>query len=230
MRAIGGGAGLVFAVLAAVGFAIAPGPDSASGIAVVDYYAEHDTATLWQASLFGVAAVFLLWFVGILAGEVRRGGPDRPFPAGMVIGAGSATIALFLAGVACWEALAETFGNVTETTVVDPEAYGDAHMLWSLSQGLGKMTNFTAGAFVVAVAAGFLAAKRAPGWFHVLGVLLGIGLVADGPLQIGATSDWSDTVGDVAFVAFLVWIAAISLMLVLRPSTGRERASPHPAG
>jgi hypothetical protein len=55
LRFFGAAGGAIFAVLALIAFAIAPGASSANGVAVLDY-AAHGTATLWQAGLVGIAA------------------------------------------------------------------------------------------------------------------------------------------------------------------------------
>jgi hypothetical protein len=90
---LGALSGALFAVLALVAFLIHAGPSSGHGVAVVEYYATHATATLWAAVLFGMAAVCFLWFAETFA--VRM----SPGPVG--VASAAATAALYLLTVGC---------------------------------------------------------------------------------------------------------------------------------
>jgi hypothetical protein len=153
--------------------------------------------------------------------------PAGPNLTGVALASAAATVALYLGGVACWEALAETYADADTSPIIAPEAYGNAHTLWALSQGMGKMANFTAGAFLIAAAAGLLTSGLGTRWIGLSGVLVGFFLVADGPLQIWGQSDWSDLVGAFAFIMFLAWIIAASIMLVVPLGRGVARNPRH---
>ena len=60
IRLFGAAGGAVFAVLTLVAFLIAPGPSSANGVTVVEYYTEHGNAAIWQAVLAGFGIVCLM--------------------------------------------------------------------------------------------------------------------------------------------------------------------------
>jgi hypothetical protein len=206
VRLFGAAGGAVFAILAMVAFAIAPGPSSAHGVDVVEYFSAHGTATLWQAALIGFSVVWFIWFAETLSRQMSWG------PAG-VVGA-AVTAALYLVAIGAWESLGETYGG-TNVVDVPSEGYGDAHMLYDVGVGATHLANFTAAAFVGATAAAMLISGgpgRALGW---LGIGLTVVQLANAPLQIAASSDWSDVVGGVVFIAFLAWVFATSAALVL---------------
>jgi hypothetical protein len=89
------------------------------------------------------------------------------------------------------------------------------------------MANFTAGGFLIAAAAGLLTSGLGIRWIGSTGLLVGVFLVADGPLQIWGQSDWSDLVGAFAFIAFLAWIVAASIMLAVPLGRGVARNPRH---
>jgi hypothetical protein len=208
----------VFAILVLVAFAIAPGPSSANGETVVEYYSTHKTATLWQAALIGLAFVLFIWFAETFAGQMSSGS------VGVVSAA--VTAALYLVAIGAWESLGETYGG-TDIVDVPSEGYADAHVLYDVGVGATHLANFTAAAFVGATSAALIT-PAAPG--RRLG-RIGIGLtvvqLVNAPLQIAATSHWSDVVGVVVFVAFLAWLCAASAALVARMRRG---APPAPQG
>jgi hypothetical protein len=94
LRVFGAAGGAVFAILVLVAFAIAPGPSSANGETVVEYYSTHKTATLWQAALIGLAFVLFIWFAETFAGQMSSGS------VGVVSAA--ATAALYLVAIGAW--------------------------------------------------------------------------------------------------------------------------------
>ena len=67
IRVFGAAGGAVFALLTLAAFLIAPGPSSANGVMVVEYYTEHGNAAIWQAVLAGFGIVFFMWFAAIFA-------------------------------------------------------------------------------------------------------------------------------------------------------------------
>jgi hypothetical protein len=63
--------GAAFSVIALVAFLIARGPSEPDGRGVFTYFSKHETAVDWQALLFGIAAILLLWFAGTIAHAAR---------------------------------------------------------------------------------------------------------------------------------------------------------------
>ena len=206
LRLLGALGGALFAVLALVAYVIHPGPSSADGLTLVEYYSTHATATLWGAALFGVAATCFIWFAETFAERM-------PCRAGGVAGA-AATVALYLVAVGCWEILAEIFGGVDLVNVPN-EGYGDAHVLYVVGNGAAHMGNFAATAYVGASAAAMLAST--PSWRR-LG-RLGLGITAlrliSALIELASSSHRSDNVAILGFLAFLAWVFAASVMLVL---------------
>ena len=211
LRLLGAFGGALFAVLALVAWMIHTGPSSDEGLTVVEYYSTHETATLWGAALFGVAAMCFIWFAETFAERM-------PCRAGGVAGA-AATVALYLVAVGCWEILAEIYGGVDFANVPN-EGYANAHVLFVVGNGAAHMGNFAATAYVGASASAMLAS--APSW-RLLG-WLGIGITAlrliSAVIELASNAHWSDNVSILGFLAFLAWVFAASVMLVLtmRPS------------
>jgi hypothetical protein len=204
-RLLGAAGGAVFALFSAFGFAISPGPSNAGGAAVVQYFATHRTAALWQAVLVGFAAVGFIWFAETFSAWTS-------FRSAPVVGA-AVTAALYLVAVGAWESLGETYGG-TAFIDIPHSAYGEAHVLFDVGVGAIHLANFAAAAFVGTTAA---AMSDWPGAGRLIGrVGIGLALVqlVNAPFQIAATSHVSDLVGNVVFVAFVGWVLAASLVLV----------------
>jgi hypothetical protein len=221
LRLLGALGGAGFSALALVAFAISPGPSSSDGLTVIEYYSAHGSATAWQAALVGLAAICLIWFAETFAGQMPLG------PAG-IVGA-AVTASLYLVAIGCWEILGEIFGGV-DIVNVPSEGYGDAHVLYDVGAGAAHMGNFAAAAFVGATAAAMLAS---PAPWRLLG-WVGTGFTAvrliSALIEIASNSHWSDVVAIAGFLAFLAWVFATSVMLVLvtwpqRSSSPRRRLS-----
>jgi hypothetical protein len=206
LQLVGASSGAAFAVLALVAYLLSTGPSSGDGVTVVEYYSTHETATLWQAALVGVAAICFIWFAETFAGRMPLA------PAGL---AGAAvTAALYLVAIGCSASLGEIYGG-TDAVDVSSEGYSDAHVLHVVGVGAAHMGNFTAAAFVGATAAAMLASGapwRSLGW-------VGIGLAAfrliSALIELASTSQWSDAVAIAGFLTFLAWVFAESVMLML---------------
>jgi hypothetical protein len=220
LRLVGAVGGAAFAVLVLAGLAIAPGPSSARGVTVVQYYSAHGTAALWQAALLGFALVCFVWFAGAFAGWA-----DRPSSGPAVMVSAAVLAALYLVAVGCWESLGENYVGV-EVSSVASEGFGDAHLLYDVGVGATHLANFMDAAFVGATAAVLLTAA-AP-WRRLGRIGIGLTLVQliNAPLQIFAGSDWSDAVGAIVFLALLAWVFALSAVLVV---SMRRTAVPGPA-
>jgi hypothetical protein len=205
-RQLGAASGAAFAVLTLVASAIAPGPESASGVHVVEYYTEHGDAALWQAVLAGFALICFLWFAATFAGAMSS-------PNGVLVSAG-VVAALYLIVLGAWEGVAENYKDV-DIVDVPSEAYGDAHILYDVGIGAAHMAGFANAAFVGASAAALL--MSVPPWRRLgaTGVALTVVWLVNAPLQIFATSDWSELVGLIVFLSLLAWVFALSVLLVV---------------
>jgi hypothetical protein len=95
----------VFAVTTLIAFLISPGPSSAAGVTVVEYYSEHGDAAIWQAVLAGFGVFFFVWFAGAFAETMPSGNA-------VLVSAG-AMAAVYLVALGAWEALGETYNGPT---------------------------------------------------------------------------------------------------------------------
>jgi hypothetical protein len=206
LRLLGALSGAIFAVLALVAYLINPGPSSGDGVTVVEYYATHATATFWPAALVGIAAICFIWFAETFAARMSSG------PVGV---AGAAvTASLYLAAIGCWEILGEIYGGV-DVASVSSEGYSDAHVLYDVGLGAAHIGNFAAAAFVGATTAAMLASAapwRPLGW---LGIAVTAVRLISALIELGSDSHWSDLVAIAGFLAFLAWVFAASVTLVV---------------
>jgi hypothetical protein len=138
-----------------------------------------------------------------------------------VLAAPATTAALYLVAIGCWESLGETYGGVDITTV-PTESYGDAHALYDVGVGATHLANFIDAAFIGATAAALLTAVKPWPRLAWIGIALTLVHLINGPLQIFASSDWSDAVGAIVFLTFLAWVTALSATLLasMRVPTG----------
>ena len=83
---------------------------------------------------------------------------------------------------------------------------------------------FFVAAFVGATAVALLTSAMARRRLGAVGVAFTGVYLVNAPLQIFATSDWSDAVGVVVFVGLLAWVFALSVVLVV--ALRREAAAP----
>jgi hypothetical protein len=201
LRLFGAAGGGFFSILVIIALAISPGPSSADGATVAEYYSEHGTATLWQASLIGFSLVFFIWFVGIFSAGTAWGP--------VVLVSASVTAALYLVAFGAWESLGEIYGRANGSDLDE----GDAHALYDVGIGATHLANFTVAAFVGGTAIVVLA--RPGRLLAAVGITLSVVQLVNAPFQIAATSDWSDVVGFVVFIAFLAWVFVLSVNLVL---------------
>ncbi len=194
------GSGIVFAILAVIAFVIASGPDGgASNDEVLTYFRDNDAALKWQALLFGLAGAFFLWFGGTLASVIRRaeGDPAGRLPA-IIVAAVAASTAIFFIGMASWLTLAET---------------GESAALYGLGESAFGLTDFTAAAFVWAASLGILRTRLLQEWIGWLGAALTVLLLADGIVQALGDSSAVQTMTQITFFAFLVWVFIASSLL-----------------
>ena len=206
IRLFGAAGGAVFAVLILVAFLIAPGPSSADGVTVVEYYTEHGNAAIWQAVLAGFGIVCFMWFAATFADVMLA-------PKAVLVSAGAMS-AVYLVVLGAWESLGENYKGV-DIVDVQSEDYGDAHALYDVGVGAAHMAGFANAAFVGATAAALL--TSATPWRRLGGIGVGLTVVwlINAPLQIIATSEWSDGVGAIVFLSLLAWVFALSSVLVI---------------
>jgi len=214
LRLLGAAAGIAFAVIAVIAFAIAPGPSSGYGPTVVEYYTAHGTAALWQAVLIGVAVVLFLWFVVTFAEQLSAG------PLSIVFA--SVTAGLLMVTVGATETLGEVYRHVSFVDV-SSESYAAAHAVYDVGDGADHLALFTVAAYVAATAVALLTStppRRRLGWVGI--ALAGVQLL-NAPYQIFAMSHRSVVVSGVVLIAFIAWVFVLSILLLVAMRRGTTR-------
>ena len=222
-RRVAPGSGAAFSVLALVAFLLARGPADTDIRSVLGYFVEHDAAVKWQSVLFGFAAMFFLWFTGSVAHSVRSddGSGGR---GSIALAAGAVTVALYTVGIAGWLALANQYGSAPGAAGADGPSLGDTAVFWNVSNAAFALSNFPAAAFVAAVALGAYESRLASARISWAGFPLAAFLVFQGALQIVSDAEVLDLLGVVAFVSFLAWVFALSVVLLLGDAPSRAPA------
>jgi hypothetical protein len=212
--------GIAFVATALVAFFIAGAPEAgATNEEVVSHFRENENAYKWQALLFGLAAVFFVWFFGVLAARIRRAEND---PAGrlpaIVVLASATTAALYVVGVAAWTSLAKT-----------AQEEGATRALFDLGDQSFALSNFTAATLVLAVALAVFRTALLVEWAAWAGAALVAVLVINGVVQVFSDGDAATALGYIAFLAFLAWALLVSSLLTWeRTEASRPVAAPPP--
>jgi hypothetical protein len=156
--------------------------------------------------LAGFGIVCFMWFAATFADAMSS-------PKAVLVSAGAMS-AVYLVVLGAWESLGENYKGV-DIVDVQSEDYGDAHALYDVGVGAAHMAGFANAAFVGATAAALL--TSATPWRRLGGIGVGLTVVwlINAPLQIIATSDWSDGVGAIVFLSLLAWVFALSSVLVI---------------
>lgn len=227
-RLAGLGSGMVFALVALIAFLISRGPDDTSGQAIAVYFAEHDDAVEWQAFLFGISAVFLIWFAGAVNVAARRSEPATAARFGEIAFAGAvAAVVVYFVAISCWTTLAHLFGGFGGGRFTEA-ALGDSLTLFNLADVAVAMASFTSALFVGAAAKALSASRLVVDWFAWAGAAVALLLVINAFVQLVGDPDSVDHLGTVSFLLFLAWVFASSAALAagaLRHDPA-ERAAP----
>ena len=101
---------------------------------------------------------------------------------------------------------------------------GDAHALYAAGLGAVHLANFTAAAFVGATAAAMLVSAVPWRWLGSIGIGFALVQLISAVIVLASQSHWSDVVGTVVFLAFLAWVFAASVRLVLALRRGEVAA------
>jgi hypothetical protein len=211
--------GVAYVLLAVIGFFFVPDPPSpeVSNEALLAFYERNTQELALQVFFFGLASIFFLWFVGTLAGALRRAHDEAaPRLDAIALAAGAAATAVFIFGMVCWSAMA-----ASADTVLDQ---GVARGLYDLGRFGYTLSGLPAAAFVLAVAVGALRTGFLPAAVGWAGAVLTLVLVVDvGGATVGASDDFGPTgsYGVFTFLLFLVWTLVTSLFLVQRIAPAR---------
>jgi hypothetical protein len=215
------GTGVAYVVFAVVGFFFVPDPPqpTTSNEGLLAYFSTKTEELSFQVFFFALAGISFLWFIGTLAGALRRAEDGPTGLAAIAVTAGATANAVFLAGMVCWSALA-----ASADTILDQ---GVARGLYDLGRYAYTLSGAPAAAFVLAVSLGTLRTRFLPvavGW---AGLLLALVLVLDvAAATIGDDDDFGPTgsYGVITFLLFLAWVFVTSLFLMQRVAPRRRVA------
>jgi Domain of unknown function (DUF4386) len=211
--------GVGYVVFAVVGFFFVPDPPkpTTSNEGILTFFEQNTQELAWQVFFFALASICFLWFIGTLAGAMRRAEPDAEMRLhAIAVGAGAAAGAVFLGGMVCWSAMA-----ASADTVLDQ---GVARGLYDLGRYAYTLSGVPAATFVLAVAIAVLRTRFLPTAVGWSGLLLALILVVD---VAGATAGSDDdfgptgTYGVLTFLLFLAWTLVTSLYLFQRAAPAR---------
>ncbi len=203
-------AGLGVLALSLLGTAATPSEPGfvADAGSIATFYKENVDGVLASQTLYFVATLFLLWFVGALYALLRRAeGPDG-HTAVVALAGGVAGSAMLLAAGA-----ANAVGalRADERGEIAPDV---ATVLWDLSAVLfGLAAPMGMAVLVLAVAVAALRNGALPRWFGVLSVPLGLALAIP-------------PINHVAIIAFFFWVGIVGVVALTQ---GDPRAVTSPA-
>jgi hypothetical protein len=149
--------------------------------------------------LTAVGLIAMLWFTIGLALLLRRYDGDPPWRSAFLAGAG--VISVVSGQIASWDAAAFRAQDI------DPQVARYAFDLGNLSFANGWVAT---GAVSICAGMIFLSAKDLPNWVGWWAVAAGVG-------QVLARAIWTNDLVFVAFTAFWLWVAVVSVLLL----TGR---------
>jgi hypothetical protein len=206
--------GVGYVLLAVVGFFFVPDPPAPtiSNEGLLTFFDQNRQELAFQVFFFGLASICFLWFIGTIAGAMRRA-EDNPALRlhAVAVAAGATANAVFIAGMVCWAAMAASAHDVLDQ--------GVARGLYDLGRYGYTLSGIPAAAFVLAVSLGVLRTAFLPPAVGWAGGLLTLILIVDvGGATVGNGDDFGPTgsYGVFTFLLFLVWTLVTSLFLVQR--------------
>jgi hypothetical protein len=207
------GTGIGFVAFSIIAFFFVPDPpEPATGNeALLAYFADNTEELAFQVFFFGLASICFLWFIGTLAGALRRAEND---PAGgrlppIVVTSGATANAVFLAGMVCWAAMSASADTVLDQGVV--------RGFYDLGRFAYTLAAFPSAAFVLAVSLGTIRTRFLPesvGWAGGLVALILLIDVAGATIADNDDFGPTGTYGVITFLAFLTWVLVTSIFLV----------------
>lgn len=216
VRRLGGAAGIAFIVLAVVSLFL-PGtaPKADEVTKITPYLIDKRGSILASNFLLGVGFTFFLLFLGAFRAHLGAAGRDGLRPGSGALAGGVAAVALVLAGTAVVNAAAFQVAGAGDLRL--------NHALYDVANDLFFMSGFAFAAFFVAAglaisSTGALPGALAPAAYVValLNLAGGIGLFAkSGFFAIGGAF------GFIVPLASLLWVLAVSVVLLRGPSEAR---------
>lgn len=202
--------GVLFIVLAVVGFAVAgEPPDTDEGTqAIVDFYSDNEGSVVAGSIIQGLAAVAFLFFAGVLRTVLREG----PGARGTLAAISFAGAVVFATGVAIDGTINLALAEEVDTEGFDPVAMQAMLGLWNndwLPFAVGVLT------FMLASGLAILRTGVLPSWLGWAAVAIAI--LAGTPI------------GFVAFFGSALFVLVVSVMLAMRERAATKGTPPPPA-
>jgi hypothetical protein len=186
-----------------------PKPEATADV-IKSFVAQHRTDMLWQTFLFGVAALFGLWFLGSLRSTLRRAEG----------GAGRVSAVAFGGGIATWlfTGLATVFFGTAAYYAASTDASLVA-LVYHLSMMTAVPTAFALGTLIAATNVVAFRTRVLPLWLIGLGGLAFVATIASAASVFVKTGTFA--VGGrgmyvTLFGGALIWTLATSVTLTMK--------------
>ncbi|GAA2912360.1 hypothetical protein GCM10010517_78910 [Streptosporangium fragile] len=220
---VGAASGLAAAMLLVVAFVVAPGAPGldARTAAVVGYLGDRRAGILTASLLVTLAAVAFLWFVAHLRHVLQRaeGGAEAFSPVVLVSGVSLATVC----------ALSMVPLTAMAMLIARPVRVGDieaVRVLYGVHQLSIGPVGLLVALFAVSTGAAMVRRELAGPWLGWAGMAVAvIGLIAGVGSFFAAPSGIVMFLAYVLGIAFALWIAAASVVMLLRPEVERVTAA-----
>lgn len=216
---IAAGTGLLFVALVILAILVADFPAlSQPPDAIAAFFqAEQDSVQL-NAVLWAFGTVALLWFAGSVRAHMADAELGQNRVSTLAFGFAAVAVALILVTLSLSSGLAYT--------IADRADAGVTAAIFELRHMLQVFTTYALAGFVGAAGIAILRAVALPRWLGAAGLVAALLLVASGlaPLFQGSSLPPGKVFGNIAFYAFLAWVAVTSVLLIARLGMPERRA------
>ena len=180
----------------------APPASDAPAAKVAAYFRDHAGAIEAQQVIGAIGTIALFWWFGALWRRMTRAEGARPLLA-------TVAVVSFAIGVS----LAMASGTMTSTAAIRIDSLGDgSQLLWTLSLVTIATAGFAMASFIAAACLLNQRTRFVPVWTNALGALAAVAFVIGG-FGAGTDANAVNLFNLVAFLAFCVWIVAVSAYL-----------------
>lgn len=197
-------AGVGFVVLGVVASFIAGSPPKLTDkdADIAKFFKDNQDALRIGAYLGGLAGVLFLWFLGSLFGRLRRaeGGSGRLSGVALTGGVVALTVVFVCNGIGAYSAL-------------HPESAPFGYRFSAVTIGYA---GFALAVFTAAVSVVLWSKDVLPKWFAYAGEAIALAWFV-GAASVATENDTIFTIGFIVFVAWAIWLAALSVLLYRTP-------------
>ena len=207
--------GIGFAIFSIVALALPGTPPKADDPTskIASFLGDHRKEVLVGNFLFGIAAIFFIWWVGTLRSYLRSGEGGEGRLSAAAFGGGIAGVVLLLAG-------ASLFNGVTFELIKGQRASPElVRAIFDAASGVIAMASFAFAAFFGAAACSGARSGALPPWAYwsasvvaVIQVVAGLALF----VTSGAFATGGAVPGFVAPAVALLWVVAVSVLMMMR--------------